>query len=220
MTSCMEFDLVREALIASDLTEEKLIAEYCGKLDFLKEQWIDQEGMPSSVTTRARHLFHWLWEERPNRYQPHGNYRLHHVIDVQIKESTSAVGNCLGLTLLYNCLLSRIGIEAEAVYLENAFDRGPHVLTAITVGDSSFDIENIFPDGFDYPGHRDNPSRTIWGNKELVADMYHSAGNELFEKGDLVEALQNYNTAIELNPEYERARLNKMIVLDRIKLMK
>ena len=125
----MTFDLERQALIASGLTEEKLINEYKGKLCLLSEQCIAQENMPSPVLTRAKHLFGWLWKERPNRYQPHGNYRLHHVIDVQIKGSTSAVGNCLGLTLLYNCLLSRIGIEAEAVYLENAFDRGPHVLT-------------------------------------------------------------------------------------------
>jgi hypothetical protein len=126
------------------------------------------------------------------------------------------VGNCLGLTLLYNCLLKKIGIEAGALHLENAFGAGAHVLTVIKIEDFMIDVENIFPDGFGYKGHEKDPSRVTWGDKELVADIFQSSGTELFEKGELGEALKNYESALKLNSRYEKARLNRAILLDRM----
>lgn len=61
------------------------------------------------------------------------------------------------------------------------------------------------------------PERRTWGDKELVADIYQSRGTELFEKGKLREALGNYDMALKLNPEYEKAELNRAILLDRMK---
>jgi tetratricopeptide (TPR) repeat protein len=165
---------------------------------------------------KARSLFTWLWNQKPNRYQSHGTFRLHDVVDSQLSGENQAVGNCLGLTLLYNCLLKRIGIDVGALYVENAFGIGPHVLTMVSTEGLLIDVENILPDGFDFKGHLANPSRIRWGNKELVADIYHSLGNEFFEKENFVEALENYDRAIQLNPQYEKARLNKAIVLDKI----
>jgi len=72
------------------------------------------------------------------------------------------------------------------------------------------------PDGFDYRGHRVQRERIRWGDRELIADIYHSVANELFEKGDFVEALKNYDMAIRFNPQYEKARLNKEILLDKL----
>ena len=100
--------------------------------------------------------------------------------------------------------------------MENAFGIGPHVLTMIRTEGLLIDVENILPDGFDFKGHLANPSRIRWGNKELVADIYHSLGNEFFEKEKFVEALENYDQAIQLNPQYEKARLNRAIVHDKI----
>jgi tetratricopeptide (TPR) repeat protein len=110
-----------------------------------------------------------------------------------------------------------MGIRAEAVYLENAFEIGSHVLTMLQIKESMIDIENIFLDGFDYKGHLNNPSRTRWGDQELVADIYHSFGNELFSKGQFIKALENYDRALYLNPQYEKAQLNKVILLDKMK---
>ena len=50
----------------------------------------------------------------------------------------------------------------------------------------------------------------------MVADIYLSVGNEFFEKDEFIEALKNYNMAIHLNPQYEKACLNKAILLDKM----
>lgn len=213
-----KFNLEKEALLASGIKGNNRLAVYGKKLDYLHQQFIHQILPPPHPAGKARDLFHWLWEEKPTRYAPHSHFRLSDVIDTQISKGNQPVGNCLGLTLLYNCLLRRMGIRADALYLENAFGIGPHVLTLLQAEESTIDIENILPDGFDYKGHLHNPSRTRWGDKELVADIYHSLGNKCFEKGELPEALNNYDRALHLSPRYEKARLNKTILLDKMKM--
>jgi hypothetical protein len=170
------FNFEKEALQASGIEEKNQIAEYERILDCLCQQFVCQIILTSGPLEKARALFDWLWREKPSRYKPEGDYRLRHVIDAQLSKDSQTVGNCLGLTLLYNCLLRKMEINAEALYLENAFGMGPHVLTLLQTEESSIDIENILPNGFDYKGHLDDPLRTRWGDKELVADIYHSNG--------------------------------------------
>jgi tetratricopeptide (TPR) repeat protein len=213
----MAFHLEREALIASGLDDEIIVEAYIHRLRSLASPCFTPGSHSAPIISRARCLFSGLWKDRPARYQREGPFRLHQVIDAQTQEGPTAVGNCLGLTCLYNSLLKIIDISAKAVYLENAFHIGPHVLTLLETDHFRIDIENILPEGFDYPGHKDNPSRTLWGDRELVADIYHSAGNENFERGRFSEALQNYDRALELNPGYEKAGLNRTILLDRMK---
>jgi tetratricopeptide (TPR) repeat protein len=212
----MAFDLEREALIASGLKDKGLIHDYLRKLDFLSLQFGPERSRGFSEIARAEKLFEALWKGRPDRYQPQGQFRLHEVIDAQRCQKGGVVGNCLGLTLLYTCLLKRMEIDAQALYLENAFGIGPHVLTVIRMDDLTIDVENILPEGFNYKGHRKNPSRMSWGDKELVGDIYQSRGTELFEKGQFGDALRNYDMALKLNPRYEKAELNRAIVLDRM----
>ncbi len=213
----MAFDLEKQALIASGINEERMIRDYSDKLQALCDRFMGHVIHCRDPLTRARKLFNWLWAEKPSRYQLHGNYKLHEVIDNQVHKKKKQVGNCLGLTLLYNSLLQRMGITPKALYLEHAFGIGPHVLTILQTGESTIDIENILPGGFDYKGHFHNLSRVIWNEKELVADVYHSLGNQFFEKGKFPEALNQYKSALALNPRYEKARLNIAIVSDRIK---
>jgi tetratricopeptide (TPR) repeat protein len=202
--------------VASSINKKNKLAGYKSKLDYLYQQFVHQIIPTSGPLEKARALFNWLWKVKPSRYKPQGNYRLGDVIDAQLSKDSQIVGNCLGLTLLYNCLLRKMGINAEALYLENAFGIGPHVLTLLQIEESLIDIENILPNGFDYKGHLDDPSRMRWRDKELVADIYHSLGNDFFKKGQWSEALNSYDMAIHLNPQYEKARLNKAILLDKM----
>jgi len=213
----MLFNLEKESLLASGLKDNRRLVEYRGKLDQLTKQFIGQMKPSHELVEKARVLFDWLWERKPGRYKPQGHFRLNDVIDAELSKDSRTVGNCLGLTLLYNCLLRRAGINGGTLYLENAFGIGPHVLTVIQIEGSLIDIENSFSDGFDYKRHLDDPSRTRWGDKELVADIYHGLGNEFFGKGESAKALKNYNMAIKLNPQYEKAHLNKAILMDKIR---
>ena len=210
------FNLEEEALLASGIRERSKIFFYLAELDRIYQQFLHQMSLPPDPVEKAKALFTWLWISKPNRYKPQGNYRLNEVIEAQVKKGDHSVGNCLGLTLLYNCLLRKMDIYAEALYLENAFGIGPHVLTLLQTEKSFLDVENILVDGFIYIGHLNDPLRTRWGDRETVADIYHSVGNELYEEGDFIEALKNYDAAITFNPKYEKARLNKAILLDKI----
>ncbi len=212
----MLFNLEKESLLASGLKDNDRLVEYREKLDQLTKQFIGQMKPSHEPVEKARVLFDWLWERKPGRYKPQGHFRLNDVIDAELSEDSRTVGNCLGLTLLYQCLLKKISIHVDALYLENAFGMGPHVLTLLQTDTSAIDIENILTGGFDYKGHLNNPSRTKWGDKELVADIYHSLGNEYFEKGEFAKALNNYELAIKLNPQYEKAHLNKAILMDKL----
>jgi len=212
----MAFDLEREALIASGIKKDDRIKQYMCKLQYLYEQFLSSLTPSDSPLTRAKQIFTWLWNERPNRYRPKGCYRLHEVIDHQLSKENESVGNCLGLTLLYNCLLGKSGIKAKGLNLECAFGVRPHVLTLLKTENMTIDIENIIPGGFNYDKHLENPSRTLWGDQELVADIYHSQGNDCFERQDFPSALLNYDLALKLNPKYEKANMNRVILLDRM----
>jgi len=213
----MLFNLEKESLLASGLKDHRQLIEYRRKLEQLTKQFVAEMKPPHEPVEKARVLFHWLWERKPGRYQPQSHFRLNDVIDAELSKDRRPVGNCLGLTLLYQCLLKEMSVHADALYLENAFvGLGPHVLTLLQAKASTIDIENILRDGFHYKGHLNNPSRTKWGDKELVADIYHSLGNESFEKGEFAKALEHYEMAIKLNPRYEKAHLNKAIVTDKL----
>jgi tetratricopeptide (TPR) repeat protein len=212
----MSFNLEKESLIASGLKDDHRFVEYGEKLDQLTKQFLDQMKPLEEPVETGRALFLWLWERKPGRYKLQGHFRLNDVIDAELSKDSRTVGNCLGLTLLYNCLLRRVGVHTDALYLDHAFGIGPHILTLLHVGKSAIDIENILPEGFDYKGHLNHPCRTKWGDKELVADIYHSLGNECFEKKEFAEALNNYEMAIKLNPQYEKAHLNRAILMDKL----
>jgi tetratricopeptide (TPR) repeat protein len=210
------FNLEEEALLASGIQDKSEIIFYVAELDRIYQQFLHQMIPPPDPADKARALFAWLWISKPDRYKSQGSYKLDEVIAAQSKGDSRSVGNCLGLTLLYNCLLRKISIHAEALYIENAFGIGPHVLTLLRTERNVIDIENILPDGFDYKDHRTHPARTEWEDQDLIADIYHSVANEYFKKGNFVEALRNYDMAIRFNPRYEKARLNKAILLDKM----
>ena len=207
-----EPDLAWGALVASGVRNQREFSNYLSKIDMLCQD-IEADSLAGDDLQTARALFDWLWTKKPNRYQTQGNFRLTTVIDAQLSFSEEKVGNCLGLTLLYNVLAQKIGLKVEAVYLDEAFGIGPHVFSTLVINEITIDVENIFPHGFDFRGHFGNPQRILWGNAELIADIYYSIGNQLMEKNNLEEAVQNYSKAIRLNPNYTKAYLNRGIAL-------
>ncbi len=212
----MSFNFEKEALVASGVTNKDRIHVYLRRLDELLSQFEQQIKPTRDPILIAQELFVWLWQKKPNRYKAGAAFRLHEVIEAQMSEDSEIVGNCLGLTLLYNSLLSRKRIDGSATYLENAFGIGPHVLTTVRNQTGMIDVENIFPNGFDYKGHLKDPTRRSLGDRELLAEIYYSAGNEFFKNGELDKALRDYELAIRMDPKHKRAPLNILIIGDKI----
>jgi tetratricopeptide (TPR) repeat protein len=205
-------DLAWGALIASGVKNSADLDNYLAELNTLHQQ-IAPEIPAGSKLKKAEALFDWLWAGKPNRYQYQGSFRLQDVLDAQLDPNVERVGNCLGLTVLYNVLAQNFGLDMKAVYLEEAHGRLSHVFSTFVRGNITTDIDNIFPFGFDFKDHLDNPERVLWGNSGLIADIYHSIGWALHEQGKLEGAILNYSKAIRLNPKYAKAYLNRGIAL-------
>lgn len=219
-------DLAWGALIASGIDNEKTLQEYLTKINILCQ--IFRTSIPAHDTivsphlntlppergdiNKARSLFTWLWKSKPGRYQPQGHFRLNEIINAQLDPSAESIGNCLGLTLLFNTLAQRIDLKAEAIHIEDDGIR-PHVLSIVTIGQSKIDVENTRPNGFNFRGYLEEPHRELWSNSELIADIYHSIGNEFFERNRLEEAIDSYTKAIYLNRHYTKVYLNRGIAL-------
>jgi tetratricopeptide (TPR) repeat protein len=205
-------DLAWGSLVASGIRTRREIDRYLSRMNTLCQQLKDAIKGKDELE-KARAIFDWLWQTKPNRSERQGNFRLTEVIDAQLDPNTEKVGNCLGLTLLYNVLAQRFGSKVTAIHVEDALGQGPHVFSILETSQGTVDIEHIFPNGFDFKRHLDNPHRTLWGDVELIADIYHSTGNKSFEQGYHEEAVQSYSKAIQLNPRYTKAHLNRALGL-------
>jgi len=217
-------DLVQGALIASGVQTGEEFDRYLAMIGLLYQRISDalfdilEIGSDSK---KAKEIFNWLWRVKPHRYEYGGGFRLTEVLEAQLEgkgrcvedRESGIVGNCLGLTLLYNVIARRLGLTVGVVHLEDAFGLGPHIFTVLYTGDRTIDIENIFPRGFDYRGHSGASEREEWGDVELIADIYHSVANDFFVSGQWECAIENYDKAIMLHPKYIRAYLNKGIAL-------
>lgn len=207
-----QFDLAWAGLIASGIKTKAELKYYLKRLDSLRKQ-ISSEMKSENSIEKAKTIFDWLWRSKPKRYQRQGDFRLTQVIEAQLDAKVETVGNCLGLTLLYNVLCQRFGLKVKAVHLEEAFGWGPHVFSLLVTDSGKLDVENIFDNGFGYNGHLNNPRRQEWGDRELIADLYLSEGNSLFEQGNFVKALESYEKALKLYPKYVNAYRNKGLAL-------
>lgn len=208
-------DLAQGVLLASGVETMKELNCYLEKIDRLCQRIDDVLGSTlerGNDREKARGVFQWLWQMKPTRYAYAGSFRLSEVLDAQLGD-IEKVGNCLGLTVLYNVLARRFGLGVKAAHLEDAFGRGSHLFTVLYAGEITIDIENIFPDGFDYRGHPGTEQREEWGDRELIADIYQSVGNDLFASGKLERSIESYDRALMLHPGYSRAHLNKGIAL-------
>ena len=80
------FNLEEEALRASGIKEKDRIVHYKNKLGSLIQNFIEDIPPTLHSFSRAEALFHWLWKEKPARYQSHGHNRIdeHGVSDERI----------------------------------------------------------------------------------------------------------------------------------------
>lgn len=200
------------ALIASGVKDRNSLQSYSQKLSRILQDMppAPEEG---DEYTHGKSLFDWLWLRKPKRYRSGRPFRLTEVIDAHISENTDEVGNCLGLTLLFNVLAKRSGLIVQAVYLEDEFGGNPHVRSVLACEGQFIDVEHMSPAGYDFQDKRSGIKRLSWNDRELIADIYHSRGNLLFQQGKLVDAVRIYDKSLLLNPRYTKAYINAATAL-------
>ena len=213
--SRLQRPLEEAALIASGIKTQLEREHYLSLFRKLVSK-ITPQMPPEDEVSRARFLFNWLWQVKPQRYLPGGYFLLNKVLEAQLRLGAGPVGNCLGLTVLYNSLARQFGLKVETIHLEKAFHGVPHVFTSLSTEGKQVDIEHISADGFNHAGHQHNPERELWGDDELIADIYLSRGNVLFEASKWLDAIICYNMALELNPKYQKAELNRAMAVSQV----
>jgi len=170
----LSMSLPQAAFIASGVNSSQL-QEYMKKFYDMITDLRDRVKRHDQVKD-AEIIFNWLWKKNPYRYELEGHFRFTQVVDAHLDE-TERVGNCLGLTMLYNSLAQELNLSIKAAHLDNFMGR-PHVFSILYTEMSMIPIENIFTDGFDYDPHKHNPQLVEWANIHLIADLYNSRANE------------------------------------------
>jgi hypothetical protein len=202
--------LERGLLIISGLNTEGEIETYTQKLDQIYNGFIERlrsKSPLSPASTRkymtrsmAKWLFEYLWNTKPRRCN--SNYLLTDVIDAQLNpDMHQKVGSCVGLTSLYTVLGLREGLDLTILVSDS------HVVNRLKVDDTIDTIDNTDPLGFDCSIKEEefleHPP------VKLMANVLNSRGMEKERAENLSEAKEDYEKAIEINPNYANAYNNR-----------
>lgn len=183
----------RALLVVSGLDEEG-IRTYQRRLDSMQrdlERHLQRQGQEGNAYQRAAGLFSYIWESQKAIYSKK-YFLLTKVIDNHFRRS-DRVGSCLGLTSLYSVAGLRLGLDLAVL------SDVDHTLNILAYEGREVVIENTSPKGFDYSQKRtekfqrhDLPS--------LVAFALTSRGKKRSLAGDYKRAIQDYNKALQLEP--------------------
>jgi tetratricopeptide (TPR) repeat protein len=201
--------LERGLLIISGLNTEGEIETYTQKLDQIYNGFVERirsKSPLSPASTRkymtrsmAKWLFEYLWNTKPRRCN--SNYLLTDVIDAQLNPDIhQKVGSCVGLTSLYTVLGLREGLYLTILVSDS------HVVNRLRVDDTIDTIDNTDPQGFDCSIKEEefleHPP------VKLMANVLNSRGMEKERAENLSEAKEDYEKAVEINPNYANAYNN------------
>jgi tetratricopeptide (TPR) repeat protein len=203
--------LERGLLIISGLQTEREIETYSQKLDRIYEGFIERltAKNPLSLSSTRNHLtrtmaewlFEHLWNTKPRRCN--SNFLLTDVIDAHLSSYVNQkVGSCVGLTSLYTVLGLREGLNLTILV------SGSHLLNRLRIDSAhSCNIDNTDPLGFDCSINEEEFRE--YPPIKLVANVLNSRGMAWERVDDLEKAREDYDKAIEVNPDYANAYNNR-----------
>ena len=203
--------LERGLLIISGLQTEGEIETYSQKLDQIYNGFIERLRSKSPLslastrnymtTSVAKWLFEYLWNTKPKRCN--SNFLLADVIDAQLNTDVNQkVGSCVGLTSLYTVLGLREELNLTILV------SGSHMVNRLTIDSTDFlDIDNTDPLGFDCSIKEEEFLE--YPPIKLVANVLNSRGMAWERADNLEKARDDYEKAIEVNPDYANAFNNR-----------
>jgi tetratricopeptide (TPR) repeat protein len=203
--------LERGLLIISGLKTEGEIETYSQKLDQIYNGFIERLRSKSPLslastrnymtTSMAKWLFEYLWNTKPKRCN--SNFLLTDVINAQLNpDINQKVGSCVGLTSLYTVLGLRESLELTILVSDS------HVVNRLKIDGTHFsDIDNTDPLGFDCSIKEEEFLE--YPPIKLVANVLNSRGMAWERADNLEKAREDYEKAIEVNPDYANAYNNR-----------
>ena len=211
MKSGNDVSLERGLLIVSRLQTEREIETYSQKLDQIYRGFIERLKIrsPLSLSSTRKHmtktmamwLFEHLWNTKPRRCN--SNFLLTDVIDAQLSPDVNQeVGSCVGLTSLYTVLGLRAKLNLTILVSDS------HVVNRLRIDNSDFcNIDNTDPLGFDCSIEEDE--FVEYPPVKLLANVLNSRGMARERADNLEKAREDYEKAIEVNPDYANAFNNR-----------
>jgi len=193
------------------LQTEGEIETYTQKLDQIYNGFIERLRSKSPLslastrnymtTSTAKWIFEYLWNTKPKRCN--SNFLLTDVINAQLNPNINQkVGSCVGLTSLYTVLGLRESLELTILVSDS------HIVNRLRIDSANFcNIDNTDPLGFDC--HIKEEEFLEYPPVKLVANVLNSRGMALERAGNLAEAKEDYEKAIEINPAYANAYNNR-----------
>lgn len=203
--------LEKGLLIISGLNTEGELTRYKQKLDQIHNGFIERLTSKSPLslsstrnymrTTMAKWLFEYLWNTKPRRCN--GNFLLKDVIDAQLNPDINhKVGSCVGLTSLYTVLGLREGLNLTILV------SGSHVVNRLTIDNANFlNIDNTDSLGFDCQIKEEDFLE--YPPVKLIANVFNSRGMAWERADNLEKAKEDYEKAMEVNPDYANAYNNR-----------
>ena len=203
--------LERGLLIISGLQTEGEIEKCSQKLDQIYNGFIERLTTKSPLSlsstrkhmkrTMAKWLFEHLWNTKPRRCN--SNFLLTDVIDAQLSPDVNQkVGSCVGLTSLYTVLGLREGLNLTILISDS------HILNRLRIDSTDCcDIDNTDPLGFDCSVKEEEFLE--YPPIKLVANVLNSRGMAWERADNLEKAREDYEKAIEVNPDYANAYNNR-----------
>jgi tetratricopeptide (TPR) repeat protein len=195
--------ILKAALVVNEVPEAK-IAEYIEKFDRLYMGYvqykIDNNLHPSNKFQEIECLNKYLWKNGHLWRAVEQAFMLDKVIDNQLayladKYGRVEVGNCEGLTMLFNIMAVRAGIPAQSVFILG------HIFSLY----ESRVIENTVSTGNNSKVFsKDNVVSAYKG----IAASFYNIGFELSKKKEYDKAILAYEKAILLHPKYTSAYIN------------
>ncbi len=185
-----KFDLAATGFIASGIRNRDELESYLVKFGELVAIIGSDEKVNNAKTDvdKAEAVFNWLWVSKPNRYN--SAPRLTEALDNQLSDSEE-VGDCMGLTLLYNSVCQRLGIDMNAVWTIR------HIYSAMDVGEEINPIENTSRDGF---GNGSGIGKVI-GNQQFIQRFLIRLAYDYKEAERYKDAFSLDEIALRINPK-------------------
>lgn len=151
--------------------------------------------------TMAMWLFEYLWNTKPRRCN--SNFLLTDVVDAQLSSDIhQKVGSCVGLTSLYTVLGLRERLNLTILV------SGSHMVNRLRIDSSDCcNIDNTDPLGFDCSIEEDE--FVEYPPVKLVANVLNSRGMARERADHFEKAREDYEKAIEVNPDYANALNNR-----------